>query len=370
VTGSADPTADLGPVVRALADRPQFLAGWVAATPDANRLLRATLHLDEQALERLLVCRAPRPQQFSTDVSAVAEYVGIDATSLAAALRSVTTLAALSTSAPAGAPALTAGQLLAAARDTAVELLPATESDARIERLAATTWATAPRSVREQRDVAGAIAWASPVMVVTLPRLELAVANQWLAEHGVSKRLDGGADPLRGLLVAWRGHGVVFIDGTLEAAERRFNLAHEHGHFLVDYAEPRRRVARDVPGLLEVLDGHRAATTADRAAASLARVPLGLHTHLLRRDAESGTTAETGAAEDDASRYALELIAPVADLTAVLRAALPADLPYRDMLAVATDLVARHFDLPTEPASARAKTGLAALDIRPGFFDR
>jgi len=352
-----------------LAHRPEFLAGWVAATPHAHQLLTDALNLDDQALMRLLVCRAPRPQQFSADISAIAEYIGIEATSLAVALRSVSSLAALSTATPPD-KSIRAGQLLAAARDTAAELIPSAAPDARIERLAAATWAEAPAAVRAGRDVAAAIAWASPVMVVTLPRLGLAAATQWLADRGVPERLDGGTDQLRGLLVAWRGNGVIFIDGTLDAAERRFTLAHEHGHFLLDYAEPRRRAARDAPALLDVIDGRRAATTADRAAAALARVPLGLHTHRLHRDSDGGTTAETGTAEDDASRYALELLAPIDDVVILLGAELSDGRPYREALGIAAVLVVRNFDLPADAANARAVAGLAALGIRPGFFDR
>jgi hypothetical protein len=357
--------ADLSGIAVELRDSPAFLAGWLDGTPAADQLL-ARLGLDQAGRDRLLVCRTPRPDHFAADVEAIAGYLGVDALALAMVLREAATLAALAGRGP-GEQAV---GLLAAARDTAEEQLPRSLGADRLRRLAEATWAATPPAAREAHDVEAAVAWSSPVAVVSLPRLALPSANAWLDAHGIP-RLGGGIDgPLHGLLVAWRGNGIIFVDGTLGAVERRFVVAHEHGHFLLDYLEPRRRVLVDAPELLAVIDGHRAPTSADRARAVLARVPLGLHTHLLERDAAGGASHEVVAAEDAASLYALELLTPWDAVLERVRALLPGDQRYPRLLEVAAETVAREFALPADPAASRAAAALEALGVRRRFFDR
>jgi len=365
----SDSDADLSGIAVQLRDSPAFLAGWLAATPGADQLM-SRLGLDEAAWHRLLVCRTPRPDHFAADVATIADYLGINALVLATVLREAAAVAALAAGSPGGGLATDqAVGLLAAARDAAEEQSPRSPGTDRLRRLAEATWVAAPIPAREAHDVEAAVAWSSPVAVISLPRLALASANAWLDAHGIP-RLGGGADgPLRGLLVAWRGNGIIFVDGTLEAAERRFVVAHEHGHFLLDYLEPRRRVLADAPELLAVIDGHRAPTSADRARGALARVPLGLHTHLLERDLGGGAAQSVVAAEDEASLYALELLAPWEAVLRRLRAVLTGGR-YAQLLSVAADILEREFALPAGPAAARSAAALETLGIRRSFFDR
>ncbi|MDA8283251.1 MAG: hypothetical protein M0Z42_08155 [Actinomycetota bacterium] len=370
MASSADPT-DLGLVSRALRQEPSFLAGWLSAAPGGEQRIKDRLGLTETSLHRLLVCRAPRPDRYLTDVNALAEYVDVDATTLAAALREAAVLAALGSGAVGAVEQAVPGSVgvLAAARDIAAEQLPASQGSSRVRELAEATWLAAPAEVRDRRDVQSAIVWVSPAIVVSLPRLHLATVNRWLTERGVPE-LPGGVGELRGLLVAWRGQAAIFVDGMLADAERRMTLAHEHGHLLLDYLAPRRRVLRDAPDLLDVVDGHRSATDADRARAVLARLPLGLHTHLLHRDDHGGARATIAEAEDDASLYALELLAPWEELLELLRVEVLDAGPYPDRHAAAASAVAQRFGLPSDAAAVRATAALGALGIRPGFFDR
>jgi hypothetical protein len=363
--------ADLSKVSAALRDAPEFLAGWLDSTPDGEDLLRHRLSLSDTQLHRLLTCRAPDPLHFTRDVQALADFIEVPDTKLAATLREAGVLAALRTRAGSTATAemQPVAGLLAAARDDVVEQIPRSAPAVRVRELAAATWAAAPERVRQQRDVEAAVVWASPVVIVSMPHLQMASANRWLAENGAPALPDGPGD-LRGLLVAWRGFAAIFLDGTMTAAERRFTLAHEHGHFLLDYLLRRQRILRDAPGLLDVIDGHRPPTDADRAKASLARVPIGLHTHLLHRDDHGGAGGSTMASEDDASLYALELLSPWDSLLRLLRSrALPSGT-YPDRLASATEAVVSEFTLPHDAAQARAAAGLEAIGVKRGFFDR
>src|SRR5205823_8143454 len=151
--------------------------------------------LGENALHRLLVCRAPRPDRFTADVTALAGYIEVDPTALASVLREAAVLAALSAgrAAPSRQDAHLGAGLLAAARDTEAEQLPRAAGVARVRELAGDTWNAAPVAVRQRRDIDAAVVWASPVAVVSLARLHLASVNRWLAEHGAPE-LPGGVD--------------------------------------------------------------------------------------------------------------------------------------------------------------------------------
>jgi hypothetical protein len=99
-------------------------------------------------------------------------------------------------------------------------------------------------------------------------------------------------------------------------------------------------------------------------------VPIGLHTHLLDRDLEGEATTDVEQAEDAASQFALELLAPW-DLT--LQTAEPlieGRRPFDEVLAVVTGALSDRFLLPTREAKTRARAALDALGVSRGFFGR
>jgi hypothetical protein len=358
--------AILAAVAGRLGHDPGFLAAWLAAAPDGGDGLVRRLGLDDRGRALLALCRPPRPDRFAADVTAVARHLGVDASALAAGLRET---AALTGIAAAGVDER-AG-LLAAAHDRVEEQVAVAASTARLRERAAAFWADAPEPARRRGDVEAAVAWSAPLAVVVLPNLDARRARSWLAERG-ARLGDGDADrPLRGLLLAARGVGVVFLDGTLAPADRRFTVAHELGHFLLDYLEPRERVLREAPSLLEVVDGLRPPTRAERAQALLARVPVGLHAHLLDRDLRGAAAPDVEAAEDAASQFALEVLAPwPAALDAAREVVGDRRSPYGELLAEVTLVLAERFALPADRASVRAAATLEALGVRRGFFDR
>jgi Zn-dependent peptidase ImmA (M78 family) len=149
-------------------------------------------------------------------------------------------------------------------------------------------------------------------------------------------------------------------------------VAHELGHFLLDYVEPRLQVLREAPDLLEVVDGWRAPTRAERVQAVLARVPLGLRTHLLERDVQGNAEHDVEMGEDAASRFAVEVLAPwpaIRDLARQLRSADP-HASYGALLATLTVEVVEQFLLPQAEASARAAAALETVGVRRSFLDR
>jgi hypothetical protein len=354
-------------VAPALEGDPGFLAAWLAAAPDRGSGLARRLGLDDRRRASLALCRPPRPGQFATDVTAVASHLGTDPNALATGLRELVAVTAL-----AATSAADRGSLLAAADDRAeaqVEVVPFVE--ARLRDLAEAFWSQAPEAARRRADVEAAVAWVAPLAVVGLPGLDSRQARSWLAEQGVPLGDDVAHRPLRGLLLAARGAGIVLLDETLPGPERRFTVAHELGHFFLDYQQPRERVLREAPSLLAVVDGLRPPTSTERLQAVLARVPLGVHAHLLERDELGGAAADVETAEDAASQFALELLAPWPAALDAARAVLgDRRAPYGELLAEVTADLAERFWLPRARAAARAAAALEALGVRRGFFER
>ena len=199
------------------------------------------------------------------------------------------------------------------------------------------------------RDVGAAASWALPVVPVALPDLSIAVVNAWLAERGIEARLMLPNRSLRACMLVYEGNGVLFVDADDVEEERRFSLAHEVAHYLVEYVVPRERAqARLGDEILPVLDGHRAASRTEQIAALLGGVTLGLRLHLMERTPD-GHMAErdVSVAERRADELAFELLAPFD----AVRAAVPDGADRAAVEAVLREV----FGLPPVPAGAYAR---------------
>jgi hypothetical protein len=213
------------------------------------------------------------------------------------------------------------------------------------EILAAEFWdgtglhATFPRRVEQ------AIALKLPLALVGLSPLTIVAVGHWLRQRDIAIRLPNDRRELCGCLVAFGGRGFIFFCGSDSPAEQRLTTAHETAHFLIDYLWPRQQVIQDLgEGIVEVLDGLRPATPAERAAAILSRLHLGPHIHVLpRRGRDQDSDVAVAHAEDRADRLALELVAPQVCVRAVLDA-----LSARQALTpeAARVTLATHFGLP------------------------
>lgn len=229
-------------------------------------------------------------------------------------------------------------------------------SDPTVVEAADAFWTAAGGWPGARADLYRAVALVLPLDVVLLGRLRLAQVEAWLAARGVRYGFDEPDRPLYGLLVVYRGAGFVFLDGSDGEAERRFTLAHEVAHFLLDYARPRRRaVDRLGAGVLDILDGVRPPTVAEEVAGVLAAVDVSPHVHLLPRPSDIGTRQQTVArVEDRADALACELLAPAAAVYHQLKKA-GADGAYFPCVAAAQALLRDQYGLPDGAADTYAR---------------
>ena len=234
--------------------------------------------------------------------------------------------------------------------------------------VASAFWRRAGGSTPFPRSLEEPVLWALPVAVIKLPRLGLANVRSHLARVRVPCPFDGRDRAMRGCLVASRGEGLVFIDGTDSADEQRFSLAHEVSHFLLDYHLPRRQALdRLGPGIQPVLDGVRPPLPAERVNALFGGVMIRTYGHLMDRDWEGEVVhAGTLEAEDRADLVALELLAPRAVVLEAVSRPLSSsrDAVLEDSI---TSVLVTRFGLPS-PVATRYAPLLAGASRPPRSF--
>ena len=182
------------------------------------------------------------------------------------------------------------------------------------------------------RDIVQPIMETFDVAVILLPKLSIASLNAWLCERGRAPLGRHANRELRGCLLARKGRGFIFLDGSLTPEERRFALAHELAHFFAHYLEPRRRAAiRFGLQILPIVDGERLATSAEKLAGILCEVPIGPFEDFLARDDNGRPWEAILDIEEEADLIALELLAPYGEVLrlAKLGPALPSALVSR-----------------------------------------
>ena len=207
-------------------------------------------------------------------------------------------------------------------------------------------WWDAGGATEFPRNIERAAIYALSLGIVSLPRLWISDLMCWMEQRGLKCPFQGSDRPLSGCLLAYSGRGLVIINGQDSEDERRFTVAHEVAHFILDYLDVRRCVVDSLGALaLEVMDGKRPATSEERANAVLTNAPMGVHTHSMNRtqggDIFQGTVLK---AEDDADLLALELLAPAKEVWT--RLAAKTESSFRELMECATQVLKGEFGLP------------------------
>ncbi|OJY92693.1 MAG: hypothetical protein BGP13_19220 [Sphingobacteriales bacterium 40-81] len=161
-------------------------------------------------------------------------------------------------------------------------------------------------------DITGAVNLVLPIDIVSLSELSVNKIQSWLNERKVFFDLEIDNRLLHGFILIARGAGFIFINGTDTEEERRYTIAHEASHFLLDYQLPRANAVKKLgDGILEVMDGYREPTIEERIDGTLTSISIKSYTHLLEKIGD-GTFDNTEIlnAENGADELALELLAP------------------------------------------------------------
>lgn len=213
---------------------------------------------------------------------------------------------------------------------------------------AAAFWASAPGPPSYPRSPQDVAVWSLPLGFVSVRGLTVGHVRRFLRATLLPVGYGDARRSLHACLVAYAGRGIVFLRADDPPDERRFSAAHEIGHFLADYLEPRRRaVHRLGEQVIDVLDGRRPPTPEERVDAVLAGVPLGGYTHVspLAGGASDGPHLD---AESRADLLALALLAPAEEVWR--RVARASRGSRSDPVAVASRLLQGEFGLPAGPA--------------------
>lgn len=216
-----------------------------------------------------------------------------------------------------------------------------------IEELAENFWRAAGKKEPYPRSLENAVGWALPLAIVKVPRLGVGVVRDWLTRRGIIGICEQPDRALRACLIARFGYGIVFIDATDPDDERRFSLAHEVAHFILDYLQPRRIVIRTFgESIVDVLDGIRKPTPEERLSGVLRGVVIGPYTSLMGRASDNVIEdIVTLDSETSADRLALELLAPQTAVYARLRHA-GLDFGSKTAPDDVMTLLTTHFGLP------------------------
>lgn len=155
---------------------------------------------------------------------------------------------------------------------------------------------------------------ALPVTLVKLAHLHVHDTELWLRARGIPLPFaeePGAARSVHGCIVVLAGHGILFVDGADNAAELRFTIAHEIGHFLADHLLPRRKaLAHYGDDILDVLDAKRQPTERERWSSILGGLQLDGYRSYLPRGEGDDSGLELWRVESRADRIGAALLAP------------------------------------------------------------
>lgn len=204
-------------------------------------------------------------------------------------------------------------------------------------------------------DIQRAISLTKNVFVVSIPGLTMDQIQQWFHLRSFHFSLPMFDLPLHGFLITNCGTGFIFVNGADNEKERRYTLAHEIGHYILDYEQPRQTALRKMgTSILEVLDGLRMPTVEERLQGLVANQNLTSFTHLLDEECMSGMARlQVWGVETRADQLALELLAPARHVRQQLNR-LNIPVQFTEYKLVLTGMLCDYYGLPTTMSESYA----------------
>ena len=216
-------------------------------------------------------------------------------------------------------------------------------------------------------DIGYAASCAIEVAIHAVPSLTVRNAARF-APIGVSSQNPSQSltddRPLHGCISIRPRGAIILIDADDSESERRFTIAHEVAHYMLETRAHRDRAARMMgERYLAVLYGAREPTDAERVDALLKRVRSTPFSHFMDRAPDGGYgCGRTLSAECDADELALELLAPRSELARRVRDR--RRVPFQQALDETARIARDRYGLP--PSIARDYAERLAWEILGG----
>ena len=158
-----------------------------------------------------------------------------------------------------------------------------------------------------------------PIDIVRLNKLSAYKVVSWLAERNCKIDLEQDCS-LCGLLFIQKGQGIVFLNGTLPIADQCYTVAHEIGHYLLEFEHPRKKANLILGDKIEdVFWGIRKPTIEEELTGIIRQANVSPYIHLLEVECSSFEERfQIWTAEDRADALAFELLAPFKKVCAQL----------------------------------------------------
>lgn len=181
-----------------------------------------------------------------------------------------------------------------------------------LDRAATDFWTQIGTNPPFPRSLELIVSHALPLNCVRLAQLSIDRIEQWFLQRQVPFRFLCQNRQLCGCIVAGRGNGFLFIDQNDAEDERRFTIAHEISHFILDYLYPRQIAIKSLGSSIRpVLDGERSPTSSEAIDAILGGIKLGIYFNMMPRSMQGGIDdSSILRSENNADRLAFELLAP------------------------------------------------------------
>lgn len=216
-----------------------------------------------------------------------------------------------------------------------------------IENIAQEFWQQTGGDNNPPFDIGRAISLLLPVTIITLPDLSIQKVESWLNENKVNFSANVCDRKLHGFILVVSGMGFIFINGTDMESERRFTLAHEVSHFILDYLFPRNKAMSKMgDNIASVLDGEREATIQEKVNGLLKGVNMKTYTHLVEKTGDGAFTDYTILkAENNADSLALELLAPSKEVIRKIKHSITKPR-FHDFVSVGNNILTDIYGLP------------------------